>query len=64
MHSVDADGEVRSATERCDRLQVRIGLSVSSQLVAAEARIRDAAELSVHVSKARRDGANRQIEID
>ncbi|HEY0027380.1 MAG TPA: AAA family ATPase [Allosphingosinicella sp.] len=62
---VDAEGEFRSATERRDRLQVRIdGLAVSSQLAAAESRIRDAAELSIHVSKARGDRANRQTEID
>ena len=61
----DAEGELLAATEQRDRLQVRIdGLTVSPELVAAETRIRDAAELSIHVSKAREDRANRQIEID
>ena len=61
----DAEAELQTATERRDRLQVRIdGLTVSSKLVEAETRIRDAAELSIHVSKARGDRANRQTEID
>ena len=60
-----AESGLQSATERRDRLQVRIdGLAVSPELVAAETRIRDAAELSIHVSKARGDRANRQTEID
>lgn len=61
----DAGKDLRSATERRDRLRVRIdGLTVSPEIVAAESRIRDAAELSIHVSKARGDRANRQLEID
>ncbi|MCU6456024.1 AAA family ATPase [Sphingomonas sp. A2-49] len=60
-----AEGGLQSATDRRDRLQARIdGLAVSSELSAAETRIRDAAELSIHVSKARGDRPNRQIEID
>lgn len=61
----DAKGQLQAATERRHRLQVRMnGLTVSSELVGAETRIRDAAELSIHVSKARGDRANRQTEID
>lgn len=61
----DAGKDLRSATERRDRLKLRIdGLTVSPQIFAAESRIRDAAELSIHVSKARGDRANRQLEID
>ena len=61
----DAEEKLQAATERRDRLQVRInGLTVSPELVAAETQIRDAAELSIHVSKARGDRGNRQAEID
>lgn len=61
----DADRDLRSATERRERLEARIdGLEVSPSIVAAESRIRDAAELSIHVSKARGDRPNRQLEID
>ena len=60
-----AEGGLQSTTDRRDRLQVRIdGLAVSPELVAGETRIRNAAELSIHVSKARGDRANRQTEID
>lgn len=60
-----AESELQSATDRRDRLEVRIdGLAVSPGLVAAETRIRDVAELSIHVSKARLDRPNRQTEID
>lgn len=56
---------LQSATERRDRLQLRIdGLAISPKLVMAETKIRDAAELSIHVSKARGDRANRLAEID
>ena len=60
-----AEDDLKSSAERRDRLQLRLdGLAVSLELLAAEARIRDAAELSIHVSKARGDRANRQTEID
>lgn len=63
--SSEAEKSLQGATERRDRLQVRIdGLTISPELAAAETRIRDAAELSIHVSKARGDRANRQAEID
>lgn len=61
----DAEKTLKSATERRDRLQVRFDeLAVSPELAAAEPRIRDNSELSIHVSKARSDRAKRQIEID
>lgn len=61
----DARGNARSAAERRDRIMARIGeLKVSPELVAVESRIRDAAELSIHVAKARVDRTNRQREID
>lgn len=61
----EANGKLGEATDRCDRISMRIdGLMVSSDLVAAESRIRDAAELSIHVAKARGDRPNRQTELE
>lgn len=48
----DAAKDLKAATERRDRLKVRIdGLTVSQELIVAESRIRDAAELSIHIAR-------------
>lgn len=60
-----AEKRLERAIERRNRLKARLdALVVDPGLKAAEQRVRDLAERAIHVSKARSDRANRQLEID
>ncbi|VTZ52318.1 conserved hypothetical protein [Methylocella tundrae] len=55
---------LREAEERCLGAQRRLeNLAVSIAVIEAEAKIRDAGEKAIHVSKARDDRPNREIEL-
>lgn len=59
-----ADEALREAEERCLGAQRQLeNLAVPNAVIEAEAKIRDADEKAIHVSKARDDRPNREIEL-